>query len=90
MTRRDGLRGAAQGIKLRTDMRSGTTDGANGEASMVASETKCAHDGCDCIGADEFCSDFCLTHGAGEHTHDHAEGGHGCGCGHAECGGAGI
>ena len=42
---------------------------------MVASEMKCAHDGCDCIGTDEFCSDFCLAHGAGEHTHEHAEGG---------------
>jgi hypothetical protein len=57
---------------------------------MVASETKCAHDGCDCIGTDEFCSDFCLAHGAGEHTNEHAEGGVGCGCGHADCGGAGV
>lgn len=60
------------------------------EGSMVASETKCAHDGCDCIGTDEFCSDFCLAHGAGEHTNEHAAGGVGCGCGHAECGGAGL
>jgi hypothetical protein len=57
---------------------------------MVASETKCAHDRCDCMTAQEFCSDFCLTHGKGEHEHEHAEGGIGCGCGHSECGGAGI
>ena len=57
---------------------------------MVMGEAKCEHDGCDCLTTNEFCSDFCLSHGAGEHAHEHAEGGHGCGCGHAECGGAGI
>ena len=55
---------------------------------MVASETRCAHGECDCIGIDEFCSDFCLTHGKGEHEHTDAH--PGCGCGHADCGGAGI
>jgi hypothetical protein len=57
---------------------------------MVMSEAKCEHDGCDCLTTNTFCSDFCLSHGAGEHAHEHAEGGRGCGCGHAECGGAGI
>ena len=57
---------------------------------MVMEETKCAHDYCDCLTTNEFCSDFCLAHGAGEHEHEHAVGGQGCGCGHAECGGAGL
>jgi hypothetical protein len=55
---------------------------------MVASETRCAHSGCDCMTIDEFCSDFCLTHGKGEHEHTEAH--PGCGCDHADCGGAGI
>lgn len=57
---------------------------------MVASETRCAHEGCDCMEIDEFCSNFCLSHGKGEHVHEHTEAHTGCGCGHAECGGTGI
>jgi hypothetical protein len=55
---------------------------------MVDSATKCAHGECDCLTADEFCSDFCREHGEGEHQH--TEAGAGCGCGHPDCGGAGI
>ena len=31
---------------------------------MVMGEAKCEHDGCDCLTTNEFCSDFCLSHGA--------------------------
>ncbi len=39
---------------------------------MVASETRCADDECDCMTIGEFCGDFCLLHGEGEHEHTEA------------------
>ena len=51
----------------------------------MASGTECAHSGCTCVTADEFCSDFCRGHGGEAHEHA-STGGAGCGCGHPACG----
>jgi hypothetical protein len=43
-------------------------------------QSECGHAGCTCMG-DPYCSDYCRDHG------DHADGDHGCECGHPECAG---
>ena len=54
----------------------------------MAIATQCAHAECDCETVDEFCSDFCRTHGGEAHEHQAADSG--CGCGHPDCGHATV
>jgi hypothetical protein len=64
--------------------REGTWQDDLGRVTM-ASGSECAHSGCTCVTADEFCSDFCRGHGGEAHEHA-STGGAGCGCGHPACG----